>query len=224
MREKLCDDQNGHRLAIYGLGGVGKTQLAIEYVFSYKHEYNGIYWISAVNKAEILSGLRDIAQATSCLGTDSLKPDDVPNAVLQWLRKQNKWLLVLDNLDDISAVMGNLPELPCEGHVLITTRDQSSIRPLAEPFEIDVLDRSEATDLLLLRADLVVGDTIPGSGNIKVEASKIAIELGFLPLAIEQAASFIREKLKDIFLFIPLYKDVQVRRRLLQHRPLVNSN
>src|SRR5579859_773506 len=110
VREKLCNEKYSHRLALHGLGGVGKTQLAIEYVFSFKHEYNGMYWITAVDKNEILSGFRAIALATGCVRTDDVSLDDIAKAVLQWLRKQDKWLLVLDNLDDISAVTGNLPD------------------------------------------------------------------------------------------------------------------
>ena len=71
LRAKLCDIAPGswnHRVALYGLGGVGKTQLALEYVFSHKSDYDRIYWISAVSEATLFSGFKDIADRARMSG------------------------------------------------------------------------------------------------------------------------------------------------------------
>src|SRR5271155_3033227 len=84
--EKLCETaprQYNHRVALYGLGGVGKTQLALEYVYSHKSEYERIYWISAVSEATLFSGFQEIAKRTHCVPNNaSLAPSDVAKSVL----------------------------------------------------------------------------------------------------------------------------------------------
>ena len=72
-----------HRIAIYGIGGVGKTQVAIEYVYRYETQYDGIYWISASDQAELLSGFQEIGLMTGCVSavTDR-KPIEVAKEVL----------------------------------------------------------------------------------------------------------------------------------------------
>ena len=65
LRSKLCEmvpSSWNHRVALYGLGGVGKTQLALEYVFSHKDDYERIYWISAVSEATVFAGFQEIAE------------------------------------------------------------------------------------------------------------------------------------------------------------------
>jgi hypothetical protein len=79
LRHKLFDqkwEKSAHRVALYGLGGVGNTQLAIEYVVTHEHYYTGIYWLTAVDQAELVSGYREIASKMGCVSTD-MKPTDM---------------------------------------------------------------------------------------------------------------------------------------------------
>src|SRR5271170_5883832 len=95
--EKLCEmapRQYNHRVALYGLGGVGKTQLALEYVYSHKSVHDRVYWISGVDQASLLSGFQEIARRTRCVSdTADLSPSDVAKLVLSWLNQQERWLL-----------------------------------------------------------------------------------------------------------------------------------
>src|SRR6202022_4051356 len=70
-----------YRIAIYGMGGVGKTQLAIEYVYRYEARYNGIFWISAGDRAALLSGFQEMATITRCWPPVDLKPPERAQAV-----------------------------------------------------------------------------------------------------------------------------------------------
>jgi len=97
-----------NRVSLYGMGGVGKTQIAIEYVSQYKDKYSSIFWISAATRADFQTGFHQIAKKVNCINVDRNSPEDVTKAVLRWLENQSSWLLVLDNLDDISIVDGYL--------------------------------------------------------------------------------------------------------------------
>src|SRR5437762_5367542 len=130
-----------HRVALYGLGGVGKTQTALEYVHTKKEYYNSIFWISGVNQATLLTGFQQIATETKCITiTNESKPFETAKQVLSWLQKQTNWLLVIDNLDDISVITGFIPVIECKGHTLITTRNPNSKGIPAQGVEVDNLD------------------------------------------------------------------------------------
>jgi hypothetical protein len=209
LRHRLVETkqkQFNHRIAIYGLGGVGKTQIAIEYVYRYQSEYNAIFWITAADQAALLSGYEDIAKTTGCVPTINTTPDVVAKGVMSWLRTQETWLLVMDNLDDVSIVEGYLPEMVKGGHTLITTRNPDYIQFPAEGIEIPVLGKDEAVELLRLRSSMHSSEFTPEQ---TVQASDIVNELGYLALAIEQASAFIRVSLKDISNFLPIYKASQ---------------
>ena len=118
---------------------------------------------------------------------------------------KRKWLLVIDNLDDVTVVDGYLQilsESP-DKHTLITTRNQHAEHIPAEGFEVGVYDVNDAAELLLTRSQVgSVDETQDGWA----EAMTIVEELGCLPLAIEQAAAYIREASKDLFKFLPSYR------------------
>jgi hypothetical protein len=158
LREKLCDDKPNkfnHRVALFGMGGVGKTQVAIEYVVKYKGSYNAVFWITATDLASLLLGFQQIATQTDCGGSVPLDADSVAEEVLKWLMKQRCWLLVLDNVDDISVVREYLPDVSSGNrHILLTTRNRDAIGIPAEGLEVDVFDSEAAADMLLLRTNL----------------------------------------------------------------------
>jgi len=205
--EKLSDTAPSswnHRVALYGLGGVGKTQLALEYVYSHKQVYERIYWISAVSEATVFAGFQEIAQRTRCVPTTlQLTPSDIAKRVLEWLSVQESWLLVLDNLDEIEVIGKYLPDESEGGHTLITTRNSHCDHIPAEGLKVSDLEIGDAIQLLLLRSGIGALDETP---EAKAEAAQIVKELGYLALAIEQAAAYIREASHDIFKFLASYR------------------
>ena len=203
---RLCQtvqNHHNHRLALHGLGGVGKTQLALEYAYTHQNYYDGIYWISAANQISILSGFREIAKRTNCLGYE-FNLESCEKDVISWLNRQDRWLLIFDNLDDATVVDGLLPNVSPRQHILFTTRNPNSDEIPAEGIEIGVMNFKDAADLLILRSRLNDVENIPEQ---KEEAERIVQELGFLPLAIEQAGAYIREVSKNIFKLLPSYRN-----------------
>src|SRR5579859_2878348 len=204
LREKLCTSQSqtyNHRVALFGLGGVGKTQVAVEYVFKYRSKYHSTFWISAATLADLQTGFQEIAEKTKCVTVDQKDAASTAKAVLRWLEQQTSWLLVLDNLDEISIVDGYLPDINSgNGHLLITTRNQDPTGIPAQGLEVEVFYSDDAVDLLLLRAT-GTKESQPETHSVGAE---IVAELGYLPLAIEHAAAFIRQSLADISKFLDI--------------------
>src|SRR5271154_1020856 len=227
LNEKLRDTgtkKYNHRIAIYGMGGVGKTQLAIEYVHRNEAKYDSIFWISSADQAALLSGFQEIARITGCVpnvDADS-KPAEIAKAVLVWLQKHDGWLLVMDNMDDIEAAIDYLPEIGKGGHMLITTRNPNHLTIPAEGLKIPILGKDAAVELLLLRGEIECTDDSPD----RKHATEIVAELGYLALAIEQAAAFIRSSANGIDKFLSIYRSSQhrfLRRKLAQSHPYPNS-
>jgi|SRR5579859_4595765 len=88
----------GLPLAISGLGGVGKTQSALEYAYRFRGEYPAVFWLRAETQETLSTDLLTLAQLLPRLMPDEQEPGRVIQAVLGWLRTHPGWLLILDNV------------------------------------------------------------------------------------------------------------------------------
>jgi tetratricopeptide (TPR) repeat protein len=211
----LCET-NPHRVALYGMGGIGKTETALAYTYSYKDYYRSIFWINGINQASLLSGFQQIA---SIIGLETTGSSTEPaESVLAWLQGHENWLLVIDNLDDISQISGYLQRIEGQGHTLITTRNPDTKGIPAPGVEVGLLESDEAVELLFLHLRTSAVDVERPA--FRSEAQAIVRELGFLPLAIEQSGAYIRETGKSLESYLPLYR--KHRRGLHQWVPTGN--
>jgi tetratricopeptide (TPR) repeat protein len=168
-------------MALHGLGGVGKTQVALEYAHRYMADYDLIWWINAEQDELINPVLAPMAQSLGVRSRDSIP--ETAQAVREALRlgrPYDRWLLIFDNADNPDEVKEFFPGGP--GHVIVTTRNPAW-SSVAEPLEIDVFSRDESLDLLRRR--------VPGLSV--ADATRVAEALGDLPLAIEQAGAWLAE-------------------------------
>ena len=205
LKNKLKAELPGkynHRVALHGLGGVGKTQCALEYVYANKASYQRIYWISAMDEASMLSGYQKIAELVRLPGLQVASMRSIAEAVLSWLKREQNWLIIIDNLDDIKIANGLLPESGPEKHTLITTRNPRTIGIPAEPLEVPLLSPQDSVDLLSALSNIAVQ---PNSDEEK-QACKIVEELGYLALAIDLAAAYIRDVTGDFSAYLSLYQ------------------
>jgi hypothetical protein len=187
-----------HRVAIHGLGGIGKTQIALEYCYRYQSEYDYIFWLRGGERTSLISSFTTLAKHAGCgKGTDGTS-EEIVSEVLKWLNLKPKWLVVFDNVDDVAVVNGLLPSSTSGGHTLITTRVADARLIPAEGMEVTLFDEPEAIELLLHSSNNI------DEHNTVREARKIVWELGRLPLAIEQAAAFIR--LCDMHTFLEIFR------------------
>ncbi|MEM9484320.1 MAG: tetratricopeptide repeat protein, partial [Cyanobacteria bacterium P01_F01_bin.116] len=180
--------------AISGLGGIGKTQTAVEYAYRYRDEYEAVFWVRADTEVELSSGFGAIAQLLDLPQKD--EPDAVVQAVKLWLTRNSNWLLIFDNADRPELVQDFKPRLNVagvRGHLLITSRAQDfQDLGIARPLEMETLEPEEALDFLWRRAGR---GELSDQQNADIKAAQqLAAELGYLPLALEQAAAYIVAK------------------------------
>lgn len=167
---------------VHGMGGVGKTQLAVEYAYAHAADYDLVWWITAEEPAAIPTQFGALRER---LGLKPVAdPDALRESVHDALRGVPGWLLVFDNADAVKHISPWLPPhlLPAgiPGHVLITTR-RGGFAELSQVLDLAVIDLPEAVQLLRTRVPQLGQDT----------GEQIAQQLGCLPLALEQASAYL---------------------------------
>ncbi|KAK3655914.1 hypothetical protein LTR22_010072, partial [Elasticomyces elasticus] len=202
IRAKLSEPAG--RAALVGLGGVGKSQLAIEYARQLRQRspQTWVLWLHASNAARFEQSVRDVADQLKLYGRKDPKAN-LLQLLRNWLRDEGKgdWLVVLDNADDVGfllqrpAVSGEaqatqrrVDYVPtCDhGSVIITTRSKrEALRLVYESEMIDVLPMSEDEAEALLESKL---------GQSSHDNLELVLALDRIPLAISQAAAYIRER------------------------------
>lgn len=205
LRKKLCathQSRFNHRVALYGMGGIGKTQCALKYVYSFRESYERVYWSTAVDQAALLSGYQTIAREAKLPGLKNANPIEIAHSAKSWLRDERSWLIVFDNLDDIKVADGLLPENGVGKHTLITTRNPKTAGIPAEPLEVPLLSADDCLNLLSTLSNI---NLEPAAAEYQ-QALEIVEELGYLPLAIEQAAAYVLEVTGDFAKFTLEYQ------------------
>ena len=179
VRNALISSDRAVVQALHGMGGVGKTQIAIEYTHRHADTYEIVWWLNADNSGQLGEQFAALAVRLGCVSPGG-QLSSVRQALREELRGRQSWLLVLDNAGDPEAVAGWLPG--GKGHVLITSRVHAWDE-VAVPVEVDVLARPESVEILSTR---VRG--LPADG-----ADAVAEAVGDLPLAVAQAAGHMAE-------------------------------
>jgi GTPase SAR1 family protein len=174
LRRRLLRDR---RLAVHGLGGIGKTQLVVRYIHEHRSDYpDGVFWLRADQETSLVGDLASLAWRLGLPEREDLEYERQVEAVLSWLRDHHRWLLVLDNVEPAAhGALGRWlpPGLP--GQMLLTSRTPLwSVR-----LGLDVLSLETARHFLLQRTGQTDGEA----------AAAVAETLGCLPLALEQAAA-----------------------------------
>jgi tetratricopeptide (TPR) repeat protein len=169
--------------AISGLGGIGKSQTAVEYAYRHRDDYNAVFWVRAESESSTTSGFLEIAGMLNLAARDA---QESVQAVMRWLASNAGWLLIFDNADEPEKLKPWLPTDP-KGHILITSRAQV-FHGLTQPVRLEVLAPEMALEFLLKRTEREASD-----GGEKESAEQLVKELGYLPLALEQAGAFISE-------------------------------
>lgn len=204
-------------LALYGLGGMGKTQIALEYLYRSSQLYQISLWLDASSRAVLSTEVSALAERLALPAHEYKDEDQLFTAVKRWLHNQPKtWLLVLDHVDDDTPLDLLVPP-QSNGHVLLTTRAPMTGR-FASAIPITQMDTAASVLFLLQRAGI-----IPVKASIDLappeaiqEATAIARAMDGFPLALDQAGAYLEETGCGLTAYLALFQ--QERAALLNRR------
>jgi hypothetical protein len=195
-REELLEDIhrkfNHGRVALTGMAGVGKTQIALEYAYRHAHELDLAWWLGAEKPTTLQE---DYAALAGPLGLQEVQERElavITYAVRRELSCRERWLLVFDNASEPKDVLHLLPE--GNGHILITSRHLTW--PFVAPVNVPPLTRAASVGLLLSRT----------GQEDRSAADALAQELGDLPLALEQAAGYVAQSRTTLGEYLRLFR------------------
>ncbi|MFC7273585.1 tetratricopeptide repeat protein [Paractinoplanes rhizophilus] len=222
-RERELAALSGATVTVHGLGGVGKSELALQFAYARRDRYSLIWWVTADEPAAIESGLAELTYRLHPDGRIVATDREAAGWAMTWLQTHPGWLLVLDNVErraDVEPLLGGLTA----GSIIVTTRRDVGWDEITdETLRLDVLSPPAAADLLLTLGrpeDAVLSppaavdpwptpgrpedaalspaaaadpSPTPGRPEDAVVAEVLAAELGYLPLALRQAGAYLRE-------------------------------
>ncbi len=196
MEDSLKPGENNPLiLALCGLGAVGKTQIALAYAINNGYLYDTIWWVNAENESAILNSYRTFLTQKEIIKKDiTYEKDDILYSVRAWMLQNQNWLFIYDNAEKEADLTPYLP-ISNTGHILITTRNPHW-RDVGKKIDVDVFLPDEAVEFL-------ERFNLDGSAD---DAAELAGELGYLPLALDQAAAYMSENKKSYREYINLLK------------------
>ena len=197
--------------AISGLGGIGKTQTAVEYAYRNRDDYQATLWVKAETDWSIISDFVTIAQLLDLLEQQEQEQLRIVETVKRWFLEHSEWLLIFDNADDLVMVRNFLPPRD-KGHILLTTRARATGR-MAQRIEVEKMEPEEGALFLLHRATILDPEA-PLDDATKSDrdtAKEIVQVMDGLPLALEQAGAYIEETECGLQGYLRLYRAQGVR-------------
>ncbi|GAA1182541.1 hypothetical protein GCM10009654_44780 [Streptomyces hebeiensis] len=192
---------------VHGLGGTGKSTLALHFAHRHREHYNPVWWVPADTPSGVTSAFAALAGRLHPGGDLAFATSAEAAAwAVGWLQAHQGWLLVFDNAEsphDLAPVIGPLTN----GRHLVTSRRSTGWHRFARPLALDTLPSDAAVDMLARiiepgagsgrnagrdEAGQVAGDAAGQDAGDRHQLERLAAELGHLPLALEQAAAYIQ--------------------------------
>lgn len=206
--------------ALSGLGGLGKTQTAVEYAYRYRRQYQTVLWMNAETEEDLLVGFKTAAELLKRPAAHLQDTQSLLASLHEWLRNTTNWLLILDNADNIAQVEPFLPH-SANGHLLLTTR-ATAMGSLAQPLALPPLPPNDGALCLLRRANIIswtgqLSDASPASVKAARELSHL---MHGLPLALEQAGAYIETTGRSVSGYLELYRTYRPEIQRERHGPV----
>ncbi|KAJ5195474.1 uncharacterized protein N7498_008912 [Penicillium cinerascens] len=204
---------------LHGLGGIGKTQLAIRFARDHQHEFTAIFWLNGKDRSTLLQSLSSVlprlprhSQENGAIDDEEL--EQRAKYMLNWLAKNgnSRWLLIFDNIDQYSPITSGIGDeydigafFPSADHgsILITSR-LSGLSELGKSFPVGRLETTDAIQLLLQNSGLLADATKTLQDSLVTVA--LINRLDGLPLAVVIAAAFMRQTGTSITEYVQYYQ------------------
>ncbi|KAI1839733.1 hypothetical protein JX266_014053 [Neoarthrinium moseri] len=218
MRRNLSSDGSRRIVVLHGLGGIGKTQLAVAYTTRYRDQYSAIFWLSIKDEASIRhsftkAAMQILRQHPDTSGLNALdlqqNHDEVIEAVKTWLSLpgNTKWLVVYDNYDNPQVPNGvdgtgidirRFLPMSYQGSIIITTRLS----------QVDIGHRIRISKITSVEDSLEILSMTSGRDDLDIDldARDLVEELDGLPLALATAGAYLRHVPVSISDYLRLYK------------------
>ncbi|KAF7879508.1 hypothetical protein EAF04_000704 [Stromatinia cepivora] len=196
-------------IALYGTGGAGKTQIALQYACRSREKFDAVLWISADQHSKMAESFLDVSFHLGLTSKESkhLDATEAMTMTKRWLSDTRcSWLLIFDNADDIEVLKNGWPRA-ASGSILITTRDPgAALHPASHGLHIPSLDPEQS----MVAFAKILGQNFKDEKDLAM-ASEITQALGGLPLALNQMGSYIKQRRLSLEDFLKQYKKHQKR-------------
>jgi tetratricopeptide (TPR) repeat protein len=212
-----------HIQALNGLGGIGKTQIVVEYAYRWhQREYQAVFWIRAASRDLFNADVVALTELLDLPERDGADEGQLFRAIKRWLETHPEWLLVLDNLVDFTLLDLIIPA-QCRGHVLVTTRQQAT-GALIHAVPVTPMTITDGALFLLRRAKRIAEQGLPEEAAQAdyIHALALARIMDGFPLALDQAGAYIEETQNSPATYLMLYR--QRRRHLLRMRGHISDD
>lgn len=208
--------------ALSGLGGIGKTQVAIEYAYRYRLGYRAVFWLAAETAESLMTSVQQIADLLHFPTRENADQSQLGEALRRWLTTHQEWLVIADNVEELDLLYPLLPSLGA-GALLLTTRRQA-LGKQAELLVLPPMSQQEGIRLLLRRSGQDLGSAFGKSlpqeslkeAPIAAEAAQLVELLEGLPLALDQAGAYLEETGCQISDYVQRY--LHQRKQILAYR------
>lgn len=202
--------------AMSGTPGVGKTQVAVEYVYRHMEHYQAVFWIRSDEQETFFADITDIIQLLDLPEKESGNQRLMLHAFQQWLARHTNWLLIFDNVERLELITSFI-SIQRSGHILLTTRTAAIGKP-AVKMDVTSLEAEEGVTFLLRRANMIQQDEASEvvAAHEQEQAKSLVVEMGGLPLALDQAGAYIEELSCSLSEYVDLYHTY--RKMLLERR------
>lgn len=210
-------------LALNGMGGMGKTQIALTYIYHPAHAYQTMLWLNASTRTVLSTEVRALADQLSLPQDERDDEQRLFASVKRWLQDQPAWLLVLDQIEDLTLIDRLVPS-QSHGHVLLTTRKQA-LGGLAFAVPLTSMENDASILFLLRRAGLIPAEVTldQAPADTVREASALVEALDGFPLALDQAGAYLEETGCSLATYLDLYHDERAT-LLSQRGQLIDSH
>jgi len=209
LRQLLCQQQPAAltpSIALSGMAGIGKTATALEYAYRYFQDYSAVFWVEAETYENLTVSFVSLAHLLDLPEKRERDQSKVVAAALGWLNTHGDWLLILDNVEDLELVKRFLPAAR-GGSLLFTTR-MPTLFTLAYCIKVEPMPLEEGIQLLLRRSRYGRLDASRHQLSPREEAvvRTLVTAMDGLPLALDQAASYIEKTQCSLSDFLRLFR------------------